>query len=171
MNETRREADEHENGDDLEKHHDVVGFGGFANPADQNYTEQHDDDESRPIEAEVPTGTVEHVAGEVAESAGQVRGRNPSRIGVDAKPVEKIDHVGGETYADGHVGDRVFEDEVPADDPRDEFAHGGVGVSVGAAGDWNHCRKFGVTDGGKCANDRNQNKRDGDGGPGSWTAE
>src|SRR5207244_7175367 len=89
MSETRCETDEHENGDDLEKHHDVVGFGGFANPADQNYSEQHNDDESRPIEADVPTGTVEHVAGEVTEAAGQVRGRNASRAGARANTIEK----------------------------------------------------------------------------------
>ena len=36
---------------------------------------------------------------------------------MDAEPVEEVDDVGGESDRDAHVGEGVFEDEVPADDP------------------------------------------------------
>src|ERR1700675_239739 len=38
----------------------------------------------------------------------------------------------------------VFGGEVPADNPREEFAKGGVGVGVGAAGQRDHGGEFGV---------------------------
>jgi len=171
MNESRSEADEHQDSDDLEKHHDVVGFGGFANAADQNHGQKHNDDEGGPVETEMPTRAVEHVAAKVGEPARQVRGGNPSGIGVDAKPVEQIDHMSRETYTNRHVGNGIFENEVPADDPRDEFAHGGVGVRVGAACDGDHCCEFGVTDRSKGADDGHQNKGDGDGGSGTGSTE
>ncbi len=90
---------------------------------------------------------------------------------MDAEPVEQIDDVRGEADADGHVTDGVFENEVPADNPGDEFAHGGVGVGVGAAGDGDHRGEFGVADGSEAADDRDEDERDGDSGSGAGTAE
>src|SRR5271155_5117529 len=90
---------------------------------------------------------------------------------MQAEPIEQGDHVGGETYADGHVAYGVFQDEVPADDPGDELAHGGVGVSVGAAGNGDHGGQLGVTDGGKSADDGHQDERKRDRGARSGAAE
>ena len=50
----------------------------------------------------------------------------------------------GEPDADGHIADRVFENEVPAYDPGDELAHGGIRVCVRAARDGDHGGQFGV---------------------------
>ena len=52
-----------------------------------------------------------------------------------------------------HIAYRVFENEIPADDPGDEFAHGRVGVGISAARDGNHCGEFRVTNGGEAADD------------------
>src|SRR5579871_3925645 len=79
--------------------------------------------------------------------------------------------MGGEADADGHVADGVLEDEVPADDPGDEFAHGGVGVGVSAAGNGDHRGEFGVADGSKAADDRDEDEGKGDGGSGAGAAE
>jgi len=51
--------------------------------------------------------------------------------------------------ADGNHGDhqRIFEQQIPADNPRDEFAKHSVSIGVGAAGDGDHPGKLGV---GKC---------------------
>ena len=76
-----------------------------------------------------------------------------------AEPVEHVDQVRGEADADGHVADRVFQDQVPADDPGDQLAHGGVGVGVGAAGDGNHRGQFGVAQRGEGADDGHQHER------------
>src|ERR1700730_14725278 len=79
------------------------------------------------------------------------------------KPIQETYDVRGETDADGHVADGVFEDEIPADDPGDEFAHGGVRVGVGAAGDGDHGCELGVADRSEAANngDQHEGKRDG----------
>ncbi len=97
---------------------------------------------------------------QIGEAARQIRGRDPAQRGMPAKPVERRRHVRGKTDADGHVADRVFQDEVPADDPRDQLAHGGVGVGVGAAGDGDHGRQFGIAKSGEGANDGHQNQRE-----------
>ena len=171
VNEAGREGDESNDGDDFDQHHDVVGFRRLADSANQNHRKQHDDDESGPVESEVPAGAVNHITGEVGKAAGQIGRRNPFGVGMDAEPIEKINQVCGKTYADGHVADGVFEDQVPTDDPGDEFAHGGVGVGVGAAGDGNHGRKFGVADGCEAAGDGDQDERERDGRACAGTAE
>ena len=72
----------------------------------------------------------------------------------------------GEADRDGDVADDVFEDEVPADDPGENFAERGVGIGVGAAGDGDHRGQFGIAKSGEAAGDRDQEKRDRDGGAG-----
>jgi hypothetical protein len=79
---------------------------------------------------------------------------------MDAEPVEQVDDVRGKANADAHVGEGVLEDEVPADDPGDEFAERGVGVGVGRAGDGDHAREFGVAEAGEAADDGDQDKRE-----------
>ena len=61
--------------------------------------------------------------------------------------------------AHAHVAEGVLENEVPADDPRDQFAHGGVGVGVGRAGDGNHRRELGIAEAGERADDGDQHQR------------
>ena len=138
--------------------HDVVGVRGFANAANEDDGEQHHDDEGRPVEAEVPAGAVEWVALEVGEARRKVCGSNPTQIRVNTEPIEQVDDVRGEPNADGHVGDGIFQDQIPADDPGDQFAHRGVGVGVRAARDGDHGGEFGVAEGGECADDAHQHE-------------
>ncbi len=72
--------------------------------------------------------------------------------------------MGGETDGDAHVGEGVFEDEVPADDPGDELSHDGVGVGVGGAGDGDHAGELGVTEAGETTDDGDEDEGDGQGG-------
>jgi hypothetical protein len=72
--------------------------------------------------------------------------------------------VRGESYADAHIGEGVFEDEVPADDPGDQFAEGGVGVGIGRAGDGDHGSELGVTEAGEDADDGDEDQREGESG-------
>ena len=46
---------------------------------------------------------------------------------------------------DSDIADGVFDDQVPSDDPGNQFAERGIGIGICAAGDRNHRRKFGVT--------------------------
>ncbi len=76
----------------------------------------------------------------------------------------------GEADRDAHVGEGVLEDEVPADDPGDELAHGGVGVGVGGAGDGDHAGELGVAEAGEGADDGDEDQREGEGGAGAGAA-
>ena len=105
----------------------------------------------------MPTLPEDIVAGEILEAKRQVGRGEPLGIELDAEPVQQVYHVRGETDGDAHVAEGVFEDEVPADDPGDELAEGGVGVGVGGAGDGNHAAEFRVAEAGKAADDGDQN--------------
>ena len=78
------------------------------------------------------------------------------------QPVEKVHDVRGKAHAHGHVGAGIFQDQIPADDPRDQLAHGGVGVGVGRTRNGDHGREFGITEAGQRADngDQHQRKRD-----------
>ena len=49
----------------------VVGAGRLANAAHQDHGENQDDEEGGNIEAEVPAGMVEPVAGEILQALGR----------------------------------------------------------------------------------------------------
>jgi hypothetical protein len=76
----------------------------------------------------------------------------------------------GKANRDCDVRDDVFEDEVPADDPGENFAERGVGVGVGAAGDGDHRGQFGVAQSGEAAGDGDQQKRNRNRGSGGRAA-
>src|SRR2546421_10053211 len=67
---------------------------------------------------------------------------------------------------DGYGAKAVFEDQVPADDPGDQLAEGGIGVGVGAAGHGDHRHHFGVAEAREGAADAGDNKGKDDRGPG-----
>ena len=82
-----------------------------------------------------------------------------------AEPVEHAIGVFAPGDGDGRRSDGIFENQIPADDPRDELAHGRVRIGVGAAGDGNHRRELGVTKTGKGAADSGDDEREHD----RWT--
>ena len=91
------------------------------------------------------------------------------------EPAEHAVRVFAPRVGHGRRGDGVFENQIPTDDPCDEFAHGRVRIRVGAAGDGNHRRELGVAQTGERAADAGHDKRqhnrrtraigDGSGGP------
>ena len=157
--------DEDQDGGNLDQHHDVVGAGRLADAAHQDHGENHDDEKGGNVEAEVPSGWIEVVAGQVLEAGGQIGGRDPHERKMEAEPVHEVDDMGGKADADAHVAEGVFEDQVPADDPGNEFAEGGVGVRVSRTGDGYHGGQFGVTQPGEHADDGHQYERERQRGP------
>ena len=59
----------------------------------------------------------------------------------------------------GHVSDCVFDDEIPADDPRHDLSERGVRVGVGTARRRHHGRELRVTDGREAARDGGDDER------------
>ncbi len=137
---------EGQDGANFNRDHDVVGLGRFLHSAHQEQRENEDDQEAGQIEVSArplprgPDGTRPFV-GQVDAERGELR------LGIT-----------GEAHRDGNVADRVFEDQVPADDPGENFAERRVGISVGATGNRDHRGQFGVAQSGKAASDGHQKK-------------
>ena len=85
-------------------------------------------------------------------------GRAEGGRDIDAEVVEKFHSVAGPSDGNGGGGEQVFQNEVPADDPGEEFAEACVGVGVGAPGGGNHGGVLGVAEAGK----ETANTRDGE---------
>ncbi len=101
--------------------------------------------------------------------AGLPDRRGPFIRQVQAEGLQLCFGVGGEANGDHHVADHIFENQIPPDDPGENFSQRGVGIGVGAAGDGDHRSQLGITESGKAASQRDQEERDGDGGAG-WRA-
>ena len=85
---------------------------------------------------------------------------------MDAEVVEKLDGVAGPADGDGGGGEQVFQNQVPANDPREEFAQAGVGVGVGAAGGGDHGGVFGIAEAGEQTADARDGEGENEGGSG-----
>src|SRR2546426_10847681 len=53
----------------------------------------------------------------------------------------------------GDISDRIFDDEIPADDPCNELPHRGIRVRIRASGDRDHRRELGVAERSEAAGD------------------
>jgi len=122
---------------------------------------------TKPVKAKMPARCVEHASLQIAQSAREIGRRNPSRIGVQSEPIEQAHHVRRKTNAYGHVADSVLKNEIPADDPGDEFPHRRVRVCVRAAGNGNHGGKLRVAHRRESTHNGHQNKGKSDGRPGA----
>ena len=85
---------------------------------------------------------------------------------VDADAAEEADRVARPAHGDRGGGEQVLEQQVPADEPREERPEGGVGVGVGGARDRDHRGELGVADGGERGGDAREHERDHDRRPG-----
>ncbi len=85
---------------------------------------------------------------------------------VNAEGPEEADQILRPADRYGGRAHRIFEHEIPADDPGEKFAHGGVGVCVGAARDGNHGREFAVAHAGEGASEPGDEERKDYGGSG-----
>ncbi len=52
--------------------------------------------------------------------------------------------VSGPSHGDGGGAEEILEDQVPADDPGNKFTERRIAVRIGAPGDRDHAREFGV---------------------------
>ena len=74
------------------------------------------------------------------------------------RSLQEGDDVARPADGDGGGGKQILENQVPADDPGDEFAQRGVAVSVGRPGDGDHGRELGVAQAGKGASQSRQHE-------------
>ena len=65
--------------------------------------------------------------------------------------LEQGDEIAAPSDGNRRGADSVFDDEVPANDPGEDFAQRGVAVGVGGAGDRNQGGEFGIAEPGEDA--------------------
>ena len=119
----------------------------------QQRRDEDDDDHRRDVEDR--TGRRPRTGvGVVAQ-----RRRDQFRRQIEAKIPGKADEIARPSNRDRDRAYRVFEDQVPADDPGDEFAERRVGIGIGAAADRNGRRHLGVAQPGECAGDGTEHER------------
>ena len=152
MDEHAADDQKREDRADLHGHDHVIGFGGFSDSTHEQYGQEENDEERRNIE----------------DRAGPMS-RFPDRAGpairqVHSKRGELRFGVGAEADRDDDIADGVFENQIPADDPGEDFAQRGVGIGIGAAGDGDHGGQLRVTKTGKTTGQRDEKKRNRDSG-------
>src|SRR5680860_266496 len=84
-----------------------------------------------------------------------------------AHTIQKTFKVSRPTDGYRYVADGIFQDQVPADDPCQNFAERGIGVRVGTSRNGNHRRKFRIAKCSKPTGDGGNHKTYGDSGPGT----
>jgi hypothetical protein len=92
-----------------------------------------------------------------AEGAEKIHGHVFRKVNAEAG--EKAGEIIGPGNGDGDVADGIFEEQIPANDPGDEFAEGSVGVGVGTSGNGNHRSELGVAEGGERTGDGDEDKQ------------
>ena len=139
--------DDHEQHDrDLDDGEDRAHASGELRAGDEQDGEDRDDQERRPAHLQ----------------SGDVDGRGER----DADGEERLAEVDAPVLRDHRGAREHLEDEVPADDPREELAHGRVREGVGAAGHRHGGRELGVAHDREPARERGEDERDGHAGPG-----
>ena len=141
---------EEEHGGQLDRDHGRVEARALAD-ADHQQGGDRQHDQHR--------GEVDHRAGHGARGRAHPGRQVPAEAGQDAL------EVAAPADRDGHGPDRVLEDQVPADRPRDDLAERRVGVGVGAAGDRDHRRELGVAESREGAGEPGRHVGDRDRGP------
>jgi hypothetical protein len=149
--------DERDNRDDLRDDQHGVGARRFTN-ADREQPGDDEDDECRD-QVDLRMREVEPAICE-----RDVRRLRPDRH-VEARPGEQRLQISRPRCRGRRHADAVLEDQVPADDPRDDFTERGVRVGVRAAGDRHHRGQLRVTECDEDARERRKRERQYD--PGS----
>ena len=140
-------------------------------PSSSSQVMHHHDRERREVEEDRDAGDARRGVHQRlhrrigAERDGAIAVRQPARQ-VDAEAAEQRVEVAAPGDGDGDVADRVLEDQIPADDPRDQLAERRVRIRVGAARLRNHRRQLRVAERRKPADGAEQDEREDQRGPG-----
>ena len=138
--------DDEQHDADLDQREDVAHAGRKLGSQHQQHGEDGHDQEGAPVEVDAAEGD---------------RRRN-----VDAHQREDLAEVDAPVLGDHGRGGEQFQDQVPADDPGQQLAHGGVGEDVGGPGHGDGGGEFGVAHDGQGAGDGGDGEGDGHGGAG-----
>ena len=138
-------GDKDQNDHELDRDDHVVDARGFTNADDQQYRNGDDHQHRRNIDDRAG-GTPDMFASVVGKRRiGEFVGHDDADIFQEAHDIARP------ADGDGDGAERIFQDQVPADDPGDEFAQGRVRIRVGAARDRNGRGHFRIAQAGERA--------------------
>ena len=98
------------------------------------------------------------VGRECQRRAGQRRRDAQIHLEERAEVLQQAEEITGPAHRHRRGGHAVFQHQVPADEPRHQFAERRIGVGIGAAGDRYERGEFGVAQRGERAADRRQDE-------------
>ena len=127
---------------DFNQHHDVIGFGRLAHSSHQEQRQNKNNQKPGQIEIRA------------RPSAGSPDRSRPFIGKVNSEDCQLRFRIAAEAHGHGDVADHVFKNQVPANDPGENFSEGGVGVGISAARDGDHRSQFGIAKSGEAARDR-----------------
>ena len=115
----------------------------LANAVDQEHSDRHDDEKCGQIEGDRMSHDDGQRGGRIIAqrrsafgddgAGGGVITHQPKRklqVQAERQIAEQLDKIARPPDSHGHVADRVFENQIPSDDPGDDLAQGRVGISV-----------------------------------------
>ena len=153
-------GDEHHDNDELDGNDDVIDPRRLVDSDDQQSRHRGDDRHRRNIDER---------AGRMPDPLRRIIGQRRSGQGGRHRNAEILEEAHDIARpSDRHRGGakRIFEDQVPADDPGDDLSHRRIGVGVGTAGDRNGRGHFRITQTREGAGGRAEDEGHRDGRPG-----
>ena len=144
IHESPSNADDEQHDRHLQDDDDTIDKCRFLRAANKQEREQQQDHYCRDVHNPVHAGVVRDFE----------RRMRPLVRDAHSKPVEHAIRVLAPRDRDRRRANRVFENQIPADDPRDQLTHGRVRIGVGAACHGNHGGELRVTKARKRAADR-----------------
>ena len=169
MNHERAECDYENDDGKLDDDDGVVGARALANSVNQKNRDRGNDQKCGKIKCDRIAGDGgNRRRGKIRERFAALRDDALGRVVIVHQPhgklqakqtAEEPDEITRPTNRHRHVANGVFENEVPADNPGDDFTERRVGISVGGTGHRNHRRQLGITKRRETAGDSSDHKR------------
>src|SRR5580658_6519033 len=149
------DGDENQYGPNLDEHDYAVDGGPFLNTDYQDRRHQRNHQKRHYIEDRRGVRKCRRVYARRQRSdrlpkvpiIGQLSSRrgDPLWREIDAEPSEQLHDISGPAGGYRRGAEGIFENQVPADDPGNEFAQGRVAIGISRARDRNQRGEFGVT--------------------------
>ena len=139
-------ADDGGDDDQLDHHDHAVEPRGFGNAAHEQDGQRENDEHGRQVGQAMHGLAIRHA--HHLERRGHEAG-----INMNAPSLQQRAHVARPADRHGRSADRIFEHQIPADDPARQFAQRRIGIDIGTPCRGDHARKLAVAQPGKGAGD------------------
>ena len=145
--------------DELQQHHCRIHRGALANTDHENNGDNRHDCERQNVKYDRNTENMWSPVEESGNAGGGAIVRGHPIGNRDAESGDQRFEIIAPTDGDGNVADGIFNDQVPTNDPRNQFAERRIGVRVCAAGNGDHRCELRVAQCGKSARNGCEDKR------------